>query len=473
MRRSTLIVMILLPVLILGLLVAGCGGTATTSSTQAGATSTSSGSATTASNAGNGGTITIGALLDMTGPSADLGPRFKAGIDLALKEANNTVAGKKINLVVADSATSVPTALAKFKELVEREGAKIVIGPLMGDSQLAIAPYAAEKKVTFTALFNGPIEVEKYKDVLIYPTSLGPQCYPLGTYMYEKLGYRKMLLIGSDFSGMRGFGGGVMQGFIDAGGTVVDQLWAPLGTSDFSPFIAKLKAESANADVINFSLNAGDATQFISQYRDSGTTLPLTASVQDGIYTPDALKELGDKALNIIGESSYIWGANTPINQKFVADIKAMTGNIPTGSEQNGYAIAKVVLAALEATGGDDSYDKFWPAATAVKLDPPGAVVLLSRWGGDHRCVHHSGRKDRRRHLCPVSAVVRDEAGAGSAGQVAPICESSPWRCAGWARLEPTPHAKSGRAGFSVRVVRADSRPSRTWCRNQRLVEHE
>ena len=368
MKRSILIVMILLPVLILGLVAAGCGGTATSTSTEA----------ATATTSAAGGTLTIGALLDMTGPSADLGPRFKAGIELALQEANYTVAGKKINLVVADSATSVTTALEKFKELVERDGAKVIIGPLMGDSQLAIAPYAAEQKVTFTALFNGPIEVMKYKNVLIYPTSLGPQCAPLGTYMYEKLGYRKMLSIGSDFAGMRGFAGGVMQAFIDAGGTVVDQLWAPLGTPDFAPFIAKLKDESAGADVIMFAINAGDATKFISQYRDSGLTLPLTAAVQDGIYTPDALKELGDKAMNIVGESSYIWAAKTPINEKFVADIKAKTGNIPTGSEQNGYAIAKVVLAALAATGGDDSYAKFWPAAVAVKLDTPQGPLSFS-----------------------------------------------------------------------------------------------
>jgi hypothetical protein len=82
--------------------------------------------------------------------------------------------------------------------------------------------------------------------------------------------------------------------------------------------------------------------------------------------------------MNIVGESSYIWAAKTPINEKFVADIKAKTGNIPTGSEQNGYAIAKVVLAALAATGGDDSYAKFWPAAVAVKLDTPQGPLSFS-----------------------------------------------------------------------------------------------
>lgn len=380
MKKSTLIPLLLALALVMAVVVTACGGEETTTTAGAG-TSTTAGAATTASSAASGGEITLGALLDITGPSADLGPRFQAGIELALEEANYMAAGKKINLVVADSATSVTTALEKFKELVERDGAQIVFGPLMGDAQLAIAPYAAEKKVTFTALFNGPIEVAQYKNCLLYPTSLTPQTYSFGTYMYEVLGYRKMITVGSDFAGMRGFVQGAVDAFTAAGGQIVDQLWPPLGTADFAPFIAKIKDQSANADVVCFGINAGDATRFIYQYRDSGLPLPLTALVQDGIFTPEALQELGDKALDILGESSYIWAAETEINAKFVADIKAKTGKIPTGSEQNGYAIAKSVLAALEANGGDVSYDKFWPAVTAVTLDTPQGPLSYSANG--------------------------------------------------------------------------------------------
>jgi branched-chain amino acid transport system substrate-binding protein len=102
--------------------------------------------------------IKIGAVLDFTGPVADLGPKFKAGIELALEEAGYKVAGRDIKLIVEDGATDVTTALDTFKKLVEKDGIHICIGPLMGDAHLAIAPYAAENKVLITSLINGMYE---------------------------------------------------------------------------------------------------------------------------------------------------------------------------------------------------------------------------------------------------------------------------------------------------------------------------
>ena len=126
--------------------------------------------------------IKIGAILDFTGPVADLGPKFKAGIELALEEAGYKVAGRDIKLIVEDGATDVTTALDKFKKLVEKDGIHICIGPLMGDAHLAIAPYAAESKVLITSLINGMYETIKYKTYIIYPTTVDAQTYPFGQY---------------------------------------------------------------------------------------------------------------------------------------------------------------------------------------------------------------------------------------------------------------------------------------------------
>jgi len=88
--------------------------------------------------------IKIGALLDFTGPVADLGPKFQAGIELALEEVGYEVAGHPIELIVEDSATSVEAAVEKYKKLVDKDKINLCIGPLMGDAHLALAPLAAE-----------------------------------------------------------------------------------------------------------------------------------------------------------------------------------------------------------------------------------------------------------------------------------------------------------------------------------------
>lgn len=322
--------------------------------------------------------IKIGALLDFTGPVAELGPKFKAGIQLALDEAGNKVGDRPVELIVEDSATSVDVALEKFKKLVEKDKVKVVIGPLMGDAHLAMAPYAAENKVLVTSLINGMYDVIKYKTYLIYPTTVDAQTYAFGQYVFGKLGYKTMVTIGADYAGKRGYTQGAAQGFKDKGGTVVQQLWPPVGTSDYSPFISSMK----KADVVLYALEGpGPVSRFLYQFRQAGLKMPLVTITQDGDYTPEALKQLGDIALGIKGESSYVWRRDDPINNKFVAAIKAKTGVPPSCSEQNAYTLTKVILAGLQATGGDDSFEKLWPAVTSLKMDTPQGPLSFTPEG--------------------------------------------------------------------------------------------
>ena len=322
--------------------------------------------------------IKIGAILCLTGVVAELGPKFQAGIELALEEANYEVAGRPIQLIVEDSATDVTTAVEKFKKLVDRDKVHVVIGPLMGDSHLAMAPYAAEKKVLVTSLINGMYETVQYETYLIYPTTCMAQTYPFGEYCHNVLGYNSMITIGANYAGKIAYANGAAKGFEDAGGTVVDQLWPDLGTPDYSPFIAAF----GEADVVLYALEGpGPVSRFIYQYREAGKTMPLVTITQDGDYTPEALAELGDIALGIPGESSYPWQLDTAINKAFVKAIKAKTGVVPSCSEQNAYTMAKVVLAGLEATGGDDSFDKLWPAILALEIDTPQGPLSFTPEG--------------------------------------------------------------------------------------------
>ena len=85
---------------------------------------------------------------------------------------------------------------------------------------------------------------------------------PCGQYFYQQ-GYHKLVTVGQDFS----FGwesvGGFVHTFSDAGGTVVKQIWHPIGVSDFSPYIAQI--EQAKPDIVFIEESGGDAVKFISE----------------------------------------------------------------------------------------------------------------------------------------------------------------------------------------------------------------
>src|SRR5579859_5708447 len=74
--------------------------------------------------------LRIGFLTVRTGPLAAGGKQMEEGIQLFLKERNRTIAGRKVELVIADTGGNPAQARAKTQELVERDKVHVIIGPL-------------------------------------------------------------------------------------------------------------------------------------------------------------------------------------------------------------------------------------------------------------------------------------------------------------------------------------------------------
>lgn len=368
MRRGTLLAIVcgLVAVLLVAAAV-GCGGTTTSTTAPPSTSATTAPASTTTTAAAQ--TIKLGALLDYTGPVADLGPMFEMGIRLALEEANYTAAGKKIELIIEDSATSVDTAVLKAKKLVEQDGVKFIIGPLMGDAHLALSPYLKDKGVIITSLINGMYDTIKDQCYLIYPTTVDAQTYPFGEYCVKELGYKKAVVLHADYAGKAGYAQGWIDGFKDAGGEVIQVIKSPVGAPDFSAFISSM--QDAQADVVMYALEGpGAVGKFIFQYNEAGKKKPLVTITQGDDYSPGMLAEIGELLVGIKGQSSYTWKLDNPINKKFVEGIRAKNnGNPPMGEQQNAYTLTKVFLEALEKTGGDVSKEKMWDAIVNSKFD--------------------------------------------------------------------------------------------------------
>jgi len=323
--------------------------------------------------------ITIGALYDMTGPAADLGPWFNEGMELALDEANHMAAGRPLNVIVEDSGTDAAITLDKVKKLVETDGVDVIIGPLMCDAQVAIAPYTSQHKTIMLCLFNGPIELVPYGNFIVFPTTNGAQTMPLAYYAYDKLGYRTTIVIGSDDVDGHAFMGGYAAAWEERGGTVVQTIWVAPATMDFGPYIATFKQD---ADAVGFFFpNPAEVARFITQCSEFGVEPAILGTTVEGDMPSPVLEELGDDILGVIGQDAYISTRDDPLNHEFVAKVESRFGMTPGAIHQNSYALTKVVLAALEATGGDTTFDKLWPAILDVKLQTPAGPLSFTPQG--------------------------------------------------------------------------------------------
>lgn len=94
--------------------------------------------------------IKVGLLATLEGPFTVLGQDGIRGAELALKEANYTAGGKKIEIIKGSSDASPDSAVKAARKLVKQDGVQILIGPLSGDEGLAVKDYAkTQPGVTF------------------------------------------------------------------------------------------------------------------------------------------------------------------------------------------------------------------------------------------------------------------------------------------------------------------------------------
>jgi len=326
--------------------------------------------------------IKIGAIVNLTGPIADMGPRFLDGIELALDELGHQVAGRPIELIVEDAASNPTVALERFKKLHESDGVNLVLGPLMGDTHLAIAPYASEHKVMFACYINGAQGASTdYRVMLQYPTTCFAQEIAAGWFLYEEMGYRTAATIGSDYACGHDFINGAMYGFEEKGGVRLEpRIWAPIGTPDFAPYMTTVP-EKDEVDVLVIFLSSGeDAARCLLAYRDSARDLPPVFQLIVDVFTPQQYEDLADVVLGMYSQSTYLPLWDDPVNNDFVAAFKAKYGRTPI-IEQNAYTLMKVYAAGLETTGGDDSFDAMWDAVTERDFKTPQGPLYFTYRG--------------------------------------------------------------------------------------------
>jgi branched-chain amino acid transport system substrate-binding protein len=183
------------------------------------------------------------------------GVHLEEGITCFLRDKNFTLAGRQIELVVADTAGVPATAKAKAIELVERDKVDLIMGPLAAFEWLAIKDYLGEHKVP-TMGFGGAEDLtQRHRDPYQVRTSdSSAQClYPLADYASKEMKLKAAITAGDDFA----FGyeqvGGFQSVFEDSGGKLVKKLWSPFNTPDYVPYLAQIDPKQADVVVLVYA----------------------------------------------------------------------------------------------------------------------------------------------------------------------------------------------------------------------------
>jgi branched-chain amino acid transport system substrate-binding protein len=326
--------------------------------------------------------LRIGFLTVRTGPLAAGGKQMEDGINLFLKERNFTLAGRKVQIVFADTAGQPAQAKSKTQELVERDRVHVIVGPLATFEALALDDYVKQAQVPLLppmSAAQNDLAQRRQSDYVIHTYGTAAQAmYAMGDYAAKKLGMKRVAMIADDFTYGHEGAAGFQKAFEDAGGRVVQKLWPPLNAPDYGSFIGQLKG---NVEGVYGGFAGSNPLRFLRAYREYGMK-PIVMG-NPTLTDEGVLKNMGDEAIGVYTASWYTVDRDTPDNKRFVDAIRRDYGAAPGFYTAATYTSGLWIEQAMKLVKGRfEDKAAFLKALHDVKLDHgPMGPLRLDEYG--------------------------------------------------------------------------------------------
>jgi branched-chain amino acid transport system substrate-binding protein len=297
--------------------------------------------------------LRLGFLSVRTGALAAGGRQMEEGIQLFLKERNYTLAGRKVELIIADTGGNPAGAKTKTQDLVEHSKVHVIIGPLATFEALAIDDYIREVKVpliTPTSAAQNDLAQQKKNDYVLHAVGTAAQpMHVLGDYAAKKLGYKRVATIADDFTYGHEGEAGFQHAYEDAGGKVVQKLWSPLNAVEYGTYVGQFKP---NVDAVYAGFAGINGLRFLKQLNEYGLKAKIGVLGNPTCVDEGVLKNMGDEALGVYSASWYASTIDSPDNKRFVQAVLDEYKVIPGFYTAGTYTAALFLEDALKAING-------------------------------------------------------------------------------------------------------------------------
>ena len=321
--------------------------------------------------------VKIGLVLPMTGPFASTGRQVEAGVRAYMALHGDTVAGKKIELVLRDDAGTADQTRRIAQELVVNEGVSILTGFGLTPLAMAVVPVLNQAKVPAIITSATTSAIMKQSDYFVRTSMGGPQsALPVASWAVEN-GLKRVVTLVTDY----GPGHDIEKGFTDQfkkeGGEIVEAVRVPLQNPDFAPFLQRVR--DAKPDAVFVFVPSGVGSLFMKQFTDRGLKEAGIKLIATGDVTDDdLLNGIGDPALGVVTGHFYSANHDSPENKAFVEQVRKANDNMrPNFMSVGGYDAMHLAYAALEKTGGDTDGTKLIEAMKGMEwVSPRGPIAI-------------------------------------------------------------------------------------------------
>ena len=324
--------------------------------------------------------LKIGLIGTYSGPYADYGRQFDAGVALYLKEHGNKIAGRPVEIIKKDTAGPAPDASKRIaQELVVRDKVQILTGLDFSPNAYAVAAVATQAKIP-TVVMNASSSAITTSSPYVARLSFTVQQVsdPMARWMLRN-GTKEAYVVVADYASGTDSLTAFKKAFEGGGGKVVGELRTPMNNPDFSAYVQRIKDAKPQSAFFFFPSGVMPPA-FLKVWKErgmdeAGIKLYATGEATDDSY----LDATGDVALGLVTSHHYSYAHPSAKNQKFVKDFQAQfgTGLRPSYFAVTAYDAMAAIDLALKKTGGDTSGDKVMDALKGLAFESPRGPIEI------------------------------------------------------------------------------------------------
>jgi urea transport system substrate-binding protein len=333
-------------------------------------------------------TVKLGLLHSLSGTIAIAEASLVEAEQMAIDEinANGGVLGRKIEAVIEDGASENSVFAEKARKLLQVDRVAAIVGCYTSASRKAVLPALNRSKglLYYPTYYEGQ---EQDKHVL-YPSQEATQSVIAAVEWMAREKGKTFYLVGSDYIYPRTCNQIARPTIVKAGGRVLGEDYAPLGHTEFSTIINKIRA--ARPDCIYSTVVGGSNVAFYKQLRAAG----LDGNRQVLLSTVVSENEIDgigkDDAAGYYACMGYFQSIKSPANEKFVRNFKNKYGQNRVIGDPMQVAYNSVYLwkLAVEKAKSFD-VDKVLAASRGLSIEAPEGTVRI------HDSNHHVWKKVR------------------------------------------------------------------------------
>ena len=321
--------------------------------------------------------VKIGLILPMTGQQQSTGKQEAAAAKLFMSQQGDTVAGKKVELIIKDDAAVPDNTKRIAQDLIVNDKVTFLAGFGVTPAAMAVAPLATEAKTPEIVTAAGTsIITEKSPYIARTSFTLAQSTVPMADWASQN-GIKKVVSMVSDYAPGADAAKSFAAEFTAKGGQIVDAITFPLANPDFAPFLQR--AADAKPDAIFVFVPSGQGGVFIKQFVERGLDKAGIKLIGPGdVMDDDLINGMGDAVIGTVTAHIYSADHNSALNKEFVAAFeKANNGMRPNFMAVGGYDGMHLMYEALKKTGGKTDGDSLIAAIKGMSWESPRGPISI------------------------------------------------------------------------------------------------